>query len=155
MCTTEELLPSIGTSVPSPAVLSVVLCQSESTLRSLGKLYSDVSHASFPAMDCDIPSDSSRESLLGSNTHLISISDDGKVWNWLLALEGTRDTRNKGMVTDVNGVTGPETNTTSTDSSTCGPLPDAVKQSESVHSIFSRRFNSKFYDEDLLIKVGQ
>ncbi|OUZ99877.1 hypothetical protein BVC80_9067g66 [Macleaya cordata] len=154
MCTTEELLPSIGTSVPSPAVLSVVLCQSESTLRSLGKLYSDIPHTSFHALDCDTPSDYSSESLLVSNTHLISISDDGKIWNWLLAVEGTRDTQNLGMVTDVGGVAVPETHTNSTEPSICGPLPDAVKESQSVNSISSRPLNSKFYNEDLLIKIS-
>ncbi|RZC62025.1 hypothetical protein C5167_023760 [Papaver somniferum] len=153
MCASEELLPSIGTSVPSPAVLSVVVCLSESTLRGLANLYSGVPTASSPAMDSEIPLDSYSESYLGSNTHLISITDDGKVWDWRLTLEGTVDTLNLGRITDNNVVVDPETNN-ETDSSVSGPLLDEVKQSESANSTFSRRFNSKFYIEDLLIKVS-
>ncbi|KAK1265665.1 hypothetical protein QJS04_geneDACA016164 [Acorus gramineus] len=68
----EELMPSIGTTVPSPSVLAIVLCQAESTVQSVMKHYSS-------------------NVLVVTKTHLISISDDGKVWKWLLESEGARD----------------------------------------------------------------
>ncbi|TQE06958.1 hypothetical protein C1H46_007348 [Malus baccata] len=48
MCSMEELMPSIGTSVPSPLVLALVISQSDSTLQNIGKLYSDVPHPPSP-----------------------------------------------------------------------------------------------------------
>ncbi|KAJ6296330.1 hypothetical protein OIU78_024221 [Salix suchowensis] len=62
MCAMEELMPSIGTSVPF----------------------------SFAEVDFDNPFDFCDDSV-HSTTHMISISDDGKVWNWLLTAEGTGD----------------------------------------------------------------
>ncbi|KAK9141734.1 hypothetical protein Syun_011134 [Stephania yunnanensis] len=79
MCMMEELMPSIGTSVPSPTVLSVVICQSESTFQCLAKLYSETSQSTLDAPNC--------EPFLISKTYLISITDDGKIWNWLLTAE--------------------------------------------------------------------
>lgn len=93
MCSMEELMPSIGTSVPSPSVLAVIICQSDSTLLNVGKLYSDVPHSPFPDGDFDNPFDFCDESLYVCKTHLISISDDGKIWNWLLTAEGDQDTQ--------------------------------------------------------------
>ncbi|KAK1312231.1 hypothetical protein QJS10_CPA07g00650 [Acorus calamus] len=68
----EELMPSIGTTVPSPSVLAIVLCEAESTVQSVMKHYSS-------------------DVLVVTKTHLISISDDGKVWKWLLESEGASD----------------------------------------------------------------
>ncbi|KAK9149619.1 hypothetical protein Scep_008376 [Stephania cephalantha] len=79
MCMMEELMPSIGTSVPSPTVLAVVICQSESTFQCVGKLYSETSQSTLDAPNC--------EPFLISKTYLISITDDGKIWNWLLTAE--------------------------------------------------------------------
>ncbi|XAR66876.1 hypothetical protein NMG60_11013245 [Bertholletia excelsa] len=85
----EELMPAIGTSVPSPSVLAIVISQQDSTLQNVGKLYSDSFHTSD--VDFDTPLDFCDQSLLISKTHLISISDDGKIWNWLLTAEGPGD----------------------------------------------------------------
>ena len=91
MCMMEELMPSIGTPVPSPSVLGVVISQSDSALQHVGKLYSDNPHTYSPDVDFDTPLDFCDESLLVSKIHLISISDDGKIWSWLLRAEGPED----------------------------------------------------------------
>ncbi|KAL2929681.1 WD repeat-containing protein 11 [Bienertia sinuspersici] len=88
ICSTQELMPSVGSSVPSPSILAAVLCESDYALQNVGKLYSDVPHTPFSDEDFDNPFDFCDESLPASKTHLISISDDGKVWNWLLTAEG-------------------------------------------------------------------
>ncbi|KAF9662884.1 hypothetical protein SADUNF_Sadunf18G0100900 [Salix dunnii] len=90
MCAMEELMPSIGTSVPSPSVLAVAICQSESTLQHVAKICSDAPDSPSAEVDIDNPFDFCDESV-HSTTHMISISDDGKVWNWLLTAEGTGD----------------------------------------------------------------
>ncbi|KAK4764333.1 hypothetical protein SAY87_013771 [Trapa incisa] len=91
MCVMEELMPSIGTSVPSPSVLGVVICESDSTLQTVAQIYSDVPPSPFSDVDIDNPFDFGDDSLLISKTRLISISDDGKVWNWLLTSQGAWD----------------------------------------------------------------
>ncbi|XP_021634010.1 WD repeat-containing protein 11 isoform X3 [Manihot esculenta] len=99
MCTMEEMMPSIGSSVPSPSVLAVTICQSESTLKNVAKLYSDAPNTPFAKIDFDNPFDFHDDTLLLSKTHVISISDDGKIWNWLLTAEGLGD--NQKNVTDL------------------------------------------------------
>ncbi|CAN1825030.1 WD repeat-containing protein 11 [Linum perenne] len=86
MCSMEELMPSIGTSVPSPSLLAVTICQSDSTLQHVAKLYRDAPNT-HSAQDIDNPFDFNEESLLLSKTHMISVSDDGKLWKWLLTAE--------------------------------------------------------------------
>lgn len=76
-------MPSLGTSVPSPAVLSVVLCPLESTLHSICEL--SARNAPFE----HIAADSSPKPVI-SEICLLSVSDDGKIWNWLLTVEGIR-----------------------------------------------------------------
>ncbi|XP_010687946.2 uncharacterized protein LOC104902003 [Beta vulgaris subsp. vulgaris] len=88
ICTMQELMPSVGSSVPSPSILAAVICESDCALQNVGKIYSDVPHTPFSDEDYDNPFDFCDESLPASKTHLISISDDGKVWNWLLTAEG-------------------------------------------------------------------
>ncbi|XP_027330478.1 WD repeat-containing protein 11 isoform X1 [Abrus precatorius] len=91
MCALEELMPSIGTSVPSPSILSALLCQSDSTLQRIGKNYSDLPSSPYlreDFEDFDNPFDFCDESNTVSKIHLISISDDGKIWNWLMTAEG-------------------------------------------------------------------
>ncbi|CAN0900198.1 WD repeat-containing protein 11 [Linum grandiflorum] len=83
MCWMEELMPSLGTPVPSPSLLAVTICQSDSTLQNVAKLYRDAPSAK----DIDNPFDFYDESLLLSKTHMISISDDGRLWNWRLTAE--------------------------------------------------------------------
>lgn len=93
MCSMEELIPSIGTSVPSPSILSAIICQPDSTFQNVGKLYADVPGSSSLDEDIDSPFDFCDEPLLVSKTHLISISDDGKIWNWLLTAEGAESSQ--------------------------------------------------------------
>lgn len=133
MCSMEELIPSIGTSVPSPSILAVIICQSDSTFQNVGKLYSDVPHSSSSDVDFDTPFDFCDEPLLVSKTHLISISDDGKIWNWLLTAEGAEsvqtDDTNLSFVADVSEAPVPETNAKIVVSSTGGgPAMEAGKQ---------------------------
>ncbi|WJX95819.1 hypothetical protein P8452_77094 [Trifolium repens] len=95
MYSMEELMPSVGTSVPSPSILSVVLCQSDTTLQNIGKNYSGSGIPSSPYLheDFDNPFDFCDESHIISKIHLISISDDGKLWDWLLTAEVNADTQ--------------------------------------------------------------
>lgn len=93
MYSMEELMPSVGTSVPSPSILSVVLCQSDTTLQNIGKNYSDIPSSPYLHEDFDNPFDFCDESQIISKIHLISISDDGKIWDWLLTAEGNADTQ--------------------------------------------------------------
>ncbi|WCJ30032.1 Transducin family protein / WD-40 repeat family protein [Euphorbia peplus] len=99
MCSMDELMPSVGSSVPSPLVLAVTISQSESTLQNVAKLYSDAPTTPLTNLDFDNPFDFCDDIMLLYKTHVISISDDGKIWNWLLTVEGSGDTQ-KG-VTDV------------------------------------------------------
>ncbi|KAF3624471.1 putative clathrin assembly protein-like [Capsicum annuum] len=89
MCAMEEMMPAIGTSVPSPSILAAVISHSDAALQAIGKLYSDAHHS--VDVDFDNPFDFCDESLVLSKTRLISISDDGKVWKWLLIAEGSVD----------------------------------------------------------------
>lgn len=93
MCTLEELMPAIGTSVPTPSVLSVIVCQSESTVQTIGTLCSGSLNSSIPDMDFENPFDFCDDTLLLHKTNLITISDDGKVWRWALTGEGNGDTQ--------------------------------------------------------------
>ncbi|GFQ04266.1 WD repeat-containing protein 11 [Phtheirospermum japonicum] len=88
MCSMDELMPSIGTTVPSPLVLAVAISQSDYNLQDIRKLCPDTD--SFD-MNFDQSFDFLDEASVISKTHLISISDDGKVWKWLLTAEGPRD----------------------------------------------------------------
>ncbi|KAH0651688.1 hypothetical protein KY284_031600 [Solanum tuberosum] len=89
MCAMEELMPSIGTAVPSPSILAAVVSHSDAAFQTIGKLYSDAHHS--VDVDFDNPFDFCDESLVLSKTRLITISDDGKVWKWLLTAEGSVD----------------------------------------------------------------
>ncbi|XP_041006551.1 LOW QUALITY PROTEIN: WD repeat-containing protein 11-like [Juglans microcarpa x Juglans regia] len=160
MCSMEELIPSIGTSVPSPSILAVIICQSDSTFQNVGKLYSDVPHSSSPDVDFDTPFDFCDEPLLVSKTHLISISDDGKIWNWLLTAEGAesmqKDNTNLGLVADVSEAPVPETNASIVVSSTGGPAMEAGKQLKCLDGSRSGPSNSTLEDMSFKISlVGQ
>ncbi|KAL4574582.1 hypothetical protein LXL04_021416 [Taraxacum kok-saghyz] len=90
-CLMEELMPSIGSSVPTPSVLAVVISQSDSALQNVGKHFSN-GHPTSSCdtefdMDFDNPFDFRDESHAICRTHFLSISDDGKIWNWLLTSE--------------------------------------------------------------------
>lgn len=91
MSSMEELMPSLGTSVPSPSVLAVVLNQSNSILQNIAK--TNAPNSNYLDNDPDNPFDFCDKSFIVSETHLISISDDGKLWNWILTAEGKPDTQ--------------------------------------------------------------
>ncbi|KAG6589836.1 WD repeat-containing protein 11, partial [Cucurbita argyrosperma subsp. sororia] len=125
MSAMEELLPSIGTSVPSPSVLAVVICQSDSILQNVGKLCSDVPHSPDAHSEAaiDTPFDFCDESRHVSSTNLISISDDGKVWNWLVTAECAEDTQKDDAGVSMSKVPASDSNTDQTGSSTSGGRP--------------------------------
>ncbi|OWM65934.1 hypothetical protein CDL15_Pgr015359 [Punica granatum] len=154
MCTMEELMPSIGTYVPSPSVLAVVLCESDSTLQNIAQRYSDVPPSPYSDVDIDNPFDFGDDSLLISKTRLISISDDGKVWNWLLTSEGAWDAQNdrKNEELDTIEAATPVNKNDSVESSIDGVEPESVEQSESVHSSKIRLSNSSIVQYDISYK---
>ncbi|KAL0013723.1 hypothetical protein SO802_000792 [Lithocarpus litseifolius] len=158
MCAIEELIPSIGTPVPSPSILAVIICQSDSTFQNVGKLYSDVSHSPSPDVDFDTPFDFCDEPLLVSKTHLISISDDGKIWNWLLTAEGPENTQkddtNLGLVADVSEVPVPGTNANTVISSSSGSFTEAGKQPEHMDGGRSCPSNSTSSLADMSFKIS-
>ncbi|XP_023633629.1 WD repeat-containing protein 11 isoform X2 [Capsella rubella] len=86
MCTMEELMPPIGMSIPTPSALAVLLSQSDSTMQTITKLHPDGTFS----LDFDNPFDFYDESLL-SKTTFISLTDDGKIWKWVLSAEGVED----------------------------------------------------------------
>lgn len=148
-------MPSIGTSVPSPSVLGVVLCESDSTLQTVAQLYSDVPPSPYSDVDIDNPFDFGDDSLLISKTRLISISDDGKVWNWLLTSEGAwdaqKDIKNEELDTVeaaafVNKIDGLQ-------SSKDRSMLESIEQSESVHGSKICISNSSNVQDDLSFKV--
>ncbi|KAJ7956722.1 WD repeat-containing protein 11 [Quillaja saponaria] len=161
MCSMEELMPSIGTSVPSPSMLAVVLCESDSILHNVGKIYPGLPNSLSPDHDFDNPFDFCDESLLVSKTHLISISDDGKLWNWLFTAEGLADTQNDdkklGLVDDGNEMPVRGTDSSITVSSTGGVHLEAGNLSELVKDSRYRPSSSPL-NKDLIFKnslVGQ
>ncbi|XP_024968119.1 WD repeat-containing protein 11-like [Cynara cardunculus var. scolymus] len=138
MCMMEELVPSIGTSVPSPLVLAVAISRSNSTLQNVAKHFSDALHTSSSDkdfdMDFDNPFDFRDESHIISRTHLLSVTDDGKIWNWLLTSEGPTDNQKDMLdvanVTEVSKVPvlDPKSDTGASDDS----LKDVAKQTDDV-----------------------
>lgn len=158
MCSMEELMPSIGTSVPSPLVLTVVMCQSDSTLENLGKFYSDAPQSPCSDVDFDGPFDFCDESIVVSKSQLISISDDGKIWKWLLTVEGDRDSQknctNFDTVADVNKVPVPGTNSDIVVLSTGGLAMEAGREKENKNGGRNGCSNSAASQADMPIKVG-
>ncbi|XP_019452543.1 PREDICTED: WD repeat-containing protein 11-like isoform X1 [Lupinus angustifolius] len=159
MCSMEELMPSIGTSVPSPSILSVLLCQSDSTIQNIGKSYSDVPSSPYLREDFDNPFDFCDESTIVSKIHLISISDDGKIWNWLLTTEGNaadtqKDDKRLGLVNDDGKVSFPEVNSNTTISSAGGRDPEVHRHQERLKDSKSCMPSSIFNQEEMLIKIS-
>ncbi|XP_057507898.1 uncharacterized protein LOC130790857 isoform X2 [Actinidia eriantha] len=157
MCMMEELMPSIGTSVPSPSVLGVVISQSDSALQHVGKLYSDNSHTYSPDVDFDTPLDFCDESLLVSKIHLISISDDGKIWSWLLSAEGPedalKDARNS-TVEESSDVPVLETNSGAVVLSADEPEENTFHQQDNVNNIEKHSRRSTVRLEELSFKIS-
>ncbi|XWS70717.1 hypothetical protein CRYUN_Cryun03dG0071500 [Craigia yunnanensis] len=154
MCTMEELMPSIGSSVPSPSVLAVLISHSESTIQNISKLYYDSSYSASD-VDFDNPFDFCDDTRLVSKTHLISISDDGKVWSWILTAEGTGDMQknvlNSGKFADV-----PEesTNTITIVSSNDGLTEEGSRQPDSINGFRIQLSNSTFGLADVTFKIS-
>ncbi|XP_015579668.2 WD repeat-containing protein 11 isoform X1 [Ricinus communis] len=143
MCAIEELMPSIGTSVPSPSVLAVTISQSESILQNVAKLCSDIPNTPLSEKDFDNPFDFFDDTLLLSKTHLISISDDGKIWNWLFTVEGTgdfkKDVKELDVASDVNEVPRLGANADGIASADgLAPGPEAGKQQDNASGNKSR-----------------
>ncbi|KAF3329331.1 WD repeat-containing protein 11 isoform X1 [Carex littledalei] len=94
LCTMEELMPSIGSTVPSPSMLAIALCQSESSLRTMRD--DDISF--FPSDDVDTSSGSK----IARNKYIMVISDDGKIWQWSLDFDEDTDTGSSQKVANQN-----------------------------------------------------
>ncbi|XP_072994075.1 uncharacterized protein [Typha latifolia] len=95
LSTIEELMPSLGTSVPSPSLLAVTLCQSEYAIQNVDRLctdslYTQPSHIIDYAPEENFNKDMDNH-CYHSKAYIVSISDDGKIWNWLLTSDKARD----------------------------------------------------------------
>lgn len=157
MCSMEELLPSLGTSVPSPSVLALAISQSDSTLQNIGKLYSDAPDSPFSTVEFDNPFDFCDAPLVLSKTHLVSISDDGKVWNWLLTAEGEynhKDDKDLDVVSNITELSVTGTNTNSVVASTGGVEMEVSKKSEQSSGGRSRHSSSTISHTRMSVKVG-
>ncbi|KAJ0985684.1 hypothetical protein J5N97_004040 [Dioscorea zingiberensis] len=142
----EELMPSIGTAVPSPAVLAVVLCQSESVLQKVGKLSVPSMSAHSSSAACySLPSDLCTKSDLVSNSHLVSISDDGKIWSWLLTSDNS---------IDVQDTSSDMIKATDICEEAVLPTQTAAKESDAVDSANIREISSSFQESNFFTKVG-
>jgi hypothetical protein len=82
----EELMPSIGTVVPPPAVLATTVWQSESIFRNIDKLSQDLAQTqSSHSVISDTNSD--KNVYQGAMSYITSISEDGKIWSWHLTFD--------------------------------------------------------------------
>ncbi|XP_061350716.1 uncharacterized protein LOC133295864 isoform X2 [Gastrolobium bilobum] len=158
MYSLEELMPSVGTSVPSPSILSVLLCQSDSTVQNIGNNYSDLPSSPYLREDFDNPFDFCDESTIVSKIHLISISDDGKIWNWLLTAEGHADTQKEdkklGLVNDDHTVLFPGANSNTIVSSAGRSDQNVGRQKQRLNDNRSSLSSSVFNREEILINIS-
>lgn len=158
MYSLEELMPSVGTSVPSPSILSVLLCQSDSTLQNIDKNYSDVPSSPYLREDFDNPFDFCYESNIISKIHLISISDDGKIWSWLLTAEGHADTQKDDkkldLVSDDHSVSLPGANSNTLVSSSGGRDLNVGRRQERLNDNRSHLQSSTFDQEEISMKIS-
>ncbi|CAL9234326.1 unnamed protein product [Arabidopsis halleri] len=88
LCGIEELMPTIGNSVPSPSLLTILISQLDSTLQNMRTTHSD---AVLDSSELEISFDFNNDAFLRFETHFISISDDGKIWSWILTFNGDED----------------------------------------------------------------
>nr|GEW54065.1 WD repeat-containing protein 11-like [Tanacetum cinerariifolium] len=155
MCMMEELMPSLGTPVPSPSVLAVVISRFDSTLQNVRKHLSDGSSSETEVnMDFDNPFDFRDDTNVISKTHLLSISDDGKIWNWLLTAEGpSKDASDAGTVAEISKDPASDINADGVDSSH-DSVKDVVKQSDSVNTRKSRSSASKRSKDELSLQIS-
>ncbi|KAK1418470.1 hypothetical protein QVD17_27615 [Tagetes erecta] len=157
MCMMEELMPSLGTPVPSPSVLAVVISRSDSTLQNVRKSLSDGHHNTEVDVDFDNPFDFCDESQVISKRHLLSISDDGKIWNWLLTAEGPtehqKDSSDVGTVAEISKDQALDTNAGGVDSS-FDSLKDVIKQTDMENIRKGRSSALKRSQDDLALKIS-
>ncbi|ESQ29854.1 hypothetical protein EUTSA_v10011188mg [Eutrema salsugineum] len=149
MCTVEELMPSIGMSIPSPSAMAVLLSQSDSTMQTISKLHSD----GISSVDFDSPFDFYDQNLLVSKSTFISLSDDGKIWKWVLSAEEVEDALKNASDLDI-----------STEGTKASP-PGAIHKKDSLdledglvvaptNQIISHTSSSSLGNSDLSFKIS-
>ncbi|TYH08036.1 hypothetical protein ES288_A08G283000v1 [Gossypium darwinii] len=154
MCTMEDLMPSFGSYVPSPSFLSVLISQSEPILQNISKICSKLSTAASD-MDFDNPFDFCDDTVLVSKTHLISISDDGKLWSWILTAEGTGDMQNGAISSGRNAnVFEESTNANTTVSSNDKSTADGGRQLHKVNGARIQQSKSTDAPPDVTFKIS-
>lgn len=152
LCMMEALIPSMGTSVPSPTILAVAHCSSEFEIERVSKTCSEeapvVKLFELPTYTENSASSMlSRQSFLLLKTAFISISDDGKVWNWLLTAELPGDaygqvmdqTMNLSISEDVNHMNDRESGVPALDIVVDGHEEDENKLPKQLHTAVLRR----------------
>uniref|UniRef100_A0A0E0CF78 Uncharacterized protein n=1 Tax=Oryza meridionalis TaxID=40149 RepID=A0A0E0CF78_9ORYZ len=81
-----NLMPSIGTIVPPPAVLATTIWQSEAIFRNIEKQSRDLGQIqSTHSVISD--TNTNQNMYQGTMTYLTSISEDGKIWSWHLSFD--------------------------------------------------------------------
>lgn len=86
LCAVEDLMPSIGTIVPPPAVLATTIWQSEAVFRNIEKQSRDLGQIqSTHSVISD--TNTNQNMYQGTMTYLTSISEDGKIWSWHLSFD--------------------------------------------------------------------
>uniref|UniRef100_A0A0E0JVA1 Uncharacterized protein n=1 Tax=Oryza punctata TaxID=4537 RepID=A0A0E0JVA1_ORYPU len=86
LCAVEELMPSIGTIVPPPAVLATTIWQSESIFHNIEKQSRDLGQIqSTHSVISD--TNTNQNMYQGTMAYLTSISEDGKIWSWHLSFD--------------------------------------------------------------------
>ncbi|MBA0757092.1 hypothetical protein Gotri_020209, partial [Gossypium trilobum] len=154
MCTMEELMPSLGSPVPSPSVLAVLVSQSESTLHNISKLYSDSSNGASD-VDSDNPFEFCDDTLLVAKTRLFSISDDGKLWSWILTAEGDGVMqKDAGISRNIANVSLDSTNTTTIVSTKDGLAAEGSRQLDNINGSRTQLPNSTFGFADVTFKIS-
>ncbi|KAG8367427.1 hypothetical protein BUALT_Bualt16G0070700 [Buddleja alternifolia] len=155
ICSMDELIPSIGTSVPSPLVLAVAISQSDSTFQDIRKLCPDAD-----SLDVDFynPFDFFDESHIISKTHVISITDDGKVWKWILTAEGSRDARkdteNVNGAAEAREIPVVEVESQSETSSSDQPVPNTVTYLDDTRRRESRQSGRTIAVDEMSFKMN-
>ncbi|KAL7589048.1 hypothetical protein Lser_V15G37852 [Lactuca serriola] len=154
----EELMPSLDTPIPSPLVLAVIISRSDSTLQNVHKDLSDGHHTSSPDMDFENPFNFCDETRIISKTYLLSISDDGKIWNWLLTTEGPtenqKDASDVPIVAEISKDKDTSLDTNYGVDSSFGSVKDVVKQIDKENIRKGRRPSSKKNKDELSLKFG-
>ncbi|XP_010510885.1 PREDICTED: WD repeat-containing protein 11-like isoform X1 [Camelina sativa] len=88
LCGIEELIPTIGNYVPSPSLLTLLISQLDSTFQNMRTIHSD---GLLDSSEPEISFDFNNDAFLRFETHFISISDDGKIWSWIMTFNGEGD----------------------------------------------------------------